>query len=102
MASHYGNLGILYRRRGELDRAREMYRKSLAIEEDLGRKEGMASDYGNLGILYADKGELDQAEEMYQKSLTLFRELGAADRIAQVERLLRKIGGGKGSGVPTA
>ena len=99
MASHYGNLGILYRRRGELDRAREMYRKSLAIEEDLGRKEGMASDYGNLGILYADKGELDQAEEMYQKSLTLFRELGAADRIAQVERLLRKIGGGKGSGV---
>ncbi|MCP5204916.1 MAG: hypothetical protein H6992_12250 [Pseudomonadales bacterium] len=38
----------------------------LAIEEALGRKEGMASDYGNLGILYKTQGELEQAEEMYQ------------------------------------
>ena len=96
MATRYGNLGVLYRQNGEPDRAEEMYRKALAIDEDLGRKEGMASDYGNLGGLYADKSEFDRAEEMYQKSLALFRELGAADRIAHVEGLLRTIGVGAG------
>ncbi|MCP5204917.1 MAG: tetratricopeptide repeat protein [Pseudomonadales bacterium] len=48
MADQYGNLGNLYQIRGELERAEEMYQKSLAIEETLGRKEGMASVYGNL------------------------------------------------------
>ncbi len=41
--AHYGNLGLIYQTRGELDRAEEMHKKSLAIEEKLGRQEGMAS-----------------------------------------------------------
>ena len=52
IASVYGNLGILYKTRGELDRAEEMFQKALAINEALGHKEGMASVYSNLGILY--------------------------------------------------
>lgn len=35
------NLGLIYRTRGELDRAEEIHRKSLAIEEKLGRQEGI-------------------------------------------------------------
>ena len=85
MASKYGNLGILYKTRGDLDRAEEMYEKSLEIEEFLGRKEGMASDYANLGNLYKTRGDLDRAEAMYEKSLTLFRQVGAAPRIKKVE-----------------
>ncbi|HEX7635256.1 MAG TPA: tetratricopeptide repeat protein, partial [Noviherbaspirillum sp.] len=68
--------------RGELERAEEMYRKALAIEEALGRKEGMASDYGNLGILYWDRGELDRAEEMYRKSLAINEALGRKEGMA--------------------
>jgi hypothetical protein len=68
-----------------------MHRKSLAIEEELGRTEGMASEYGNLGNLYRDRDDPDAAEDMYNKSLALFRELGARDRIAHVERLLREL-----------
>ncbi len=41
-AAAYGNLGLIYRTRGELDRAEEMQKKALAIEEKLGRQEGMA------------------------------------------------------------
>ena len=80
----YGNLGILYKTRGELESAEEMYQKSLAINEALGRKEGMAKQYGNLGTLYQTRGELDSAEEMYQKALVLFTELGSplADRVS--------------------
>ncbi|MCG8511091.1 MAG: tetratricopeptide repeat protein, partial [Rhodospirillales bacterium] len=54
-----------------------MYQKSLAIEEALGRKEGMASDYANLGNLYKTRGDLERAEEMYQKSLHYFDEIGS-------------------------
>ena len=59
-----------------------MHRKSLEIDEALGRKEGMASAYGNLGILYAIRGELDRAEEMYRKSLELNEALGHKEGIA--------------------
>ncbi len=83
-----GNLGILYMTRGDLDRAEEMYRKSMELDEALGRKEGMASQYGNLGNLYQIRGEIDRAEEMYRKSLELFREVGAAPQIERVEQWL--------------
>ncbi len=56
--------------------------KSLAIEEELGRKEGMASQYGNLGILYGTRGELEPAEEMYRKSLAINEELGRKEGMA--------------------
>ncbi len=52
MAIAYSNLGILYQTRSDLDQAEAMCNKALALDEELGRKEGMARDYGNLGILY--------------------------------------------------
>ena len=55
-----------------------MYRKSLGLDEALGRKVGIASGYGDLGNLYRTRGEFDRAEEMFRKSLKLFREIGAA------------------------
>ena len=51
MASNYGNLGLVYKTRGELDKAEEMYKKSLEITS-LGLEGGTAADYGNLGIVY--------------------------------------------------
>ena len=81
-ADAYGNLGILYKIRGELDRAEEMYQNSLAINETLGSKEGMANAYGNLGNLYQIRGELDRAEGMHQKSLTINETLGRKEGIA--------------------
>ena len=36
MAGDYGNLGVLYKTRGELDRAEEMYRKSLDLFREIG------------------------------------------------------------------
>ncbi len=68
-ATAYGNLGILLRTRGDLEGAEAMHRKSLEIEEKLGRPEGVASAYGNLGIVLATRGDLEGAEAMYRKSL---------------------------------
>lgn len=77
-----GNLGLIYRMRGELDRGEKMHRQSLAIETELGRKEGMTQDYGNLGLIYMDKREFDRAEEMLRQSLAFAKELGAKEELA--------------------
>jgi len=71
-----GNLGVIYRRRGELDKAEEMHKKSLEIEEKLGRLGGMASEYGSLGLIYYTRGELDKAEQMYKRALGINEKLG--------------------------
>jgi tetratricopeptide (TPR) repeat protein len=71
-----GNLGLIYHTKGELERAEEMQKKSLEINERLGNQGGMASSYGNLGLIYRIKGELEQAEEMQKKSLEIDERLG--------------------------
>jgi len=77
-----GNLGLIYETRGDLDQAEKMHKKSLEIEEKLGRLEGMASQYGNLGLIYQTRGDLDQAEKMYRKVLKIEEDLRRPDSIA--------------------
>ncbi len=77
-----GNLGVIHRTRGDLDRAEEMHRKALEIEEKLGRLEGMADQYGNLGLVYGTRGDLDRAEETHRKSLEIEEKLGRLEGMA--------------------
>ncbi|MEM6560515.1 MAG: tetratricopeptide repeat protein [Planctomycetota bacterium] len=78
----YGNLGIVYLVRGDLREAELMHRKSLELNEQVGRPEGMASDYGNLGNVYRVRGDLDEAESMYRKSLAIEEKLGRPEGMA--------------------
>ena len=86
----YGNLGNIYKTRGELDKAEKFYIKALSINEKLGRPEGMAYQYGSLGLIYRIRGELDKAKEYWQKSLALFTKVGAKNEIAKVRELINK------------
>lgn len=70
-AAAFGNLGNLYFAQGEIDRAEETYRNSLAIDEANGNIKGMALTFGNLGNCCYIRGELDKAEMMYEKSLAI-------------------------------
>ena len=63
----------------------------MAIEKELGRKQGMASDYGNMGIVYQIRGDLDKAEEVWTMSLELFESIGAKDRIEMVQGWLAEL-----------
>ena len=87
-ASVYGNLGLIFKARGDLDQAEAMHRKSLALNEDLGSKEGMASQFGNLGQVYKMRSELDQAKAYWREALALFREIGARPMIERVQSWL--------------
>ena len=82
VAAAYGNLGLVYATRGDLDGAEAMHKKSLAIEEKLGRLKGMATDYGNLGLVCKTRGDLDGAEAMHKKALVIDEKLGRLEGMA--------------------
>ncbi len=91
MAKVYGNLGIIYRTRGNLDQAEAMYQKALEVDKALGRKEGMAVDYRNLGSIYETRGHLDRTKIMYRKALALFKAIGAQPQVARTRAYLRDL-----------
>ncbi|MCH7848696.1 MAG: tetratricopeptide repeat protein [Planctomycetes bacterium] len=68
---------------GDLDGAEAMTRKSLQIDEKLGRLKGMATDYGNLGIVLKTRGDLGGAEAMHRKSLEINEKLGRLEGMAR-------------------
>ncbi len=71
-----GNLGLIYRTRGELEKGEEMFKESLAISEPKEMLELTGNQYGNLGLIYRTRGELVKAEDMYLKSLEIYKKLG--------------------------
>ncbi len=75
-------LGVLRHTRGDLDHAEAMIRKSLEIEEKLGRPEWMAINYRNLGVIFNARGDLAQAEAMFRKSLGIEEKLGRPEEMS--------------------
>ena len=71
-----GNLGLIYRTRGDLDNADNLHRKALEIEEKLGWLEDMASQYANLGLVYQMRGDLVTAQNLWTKARDLFEQIG--------------------------
>lgn len=95
MARQYGNLGLIFRTRGDLDRAEDMHRKSIAMNESLHRKEGMANQYANLGLVYEARGDATNACAHWRKSRDLFAQIGMPHMVTQVEGWMREAGCGE-------
>jgi protein O-GlcNAc transferase len=83
LALCYGNMGLVYRTQGDLDKALEVYEKALEIYKELGYKEGVAANYGNMGNVYRTRGDLDKALEIHGKSLEIDKELGRKEGMAK-------------------
>ncbi|MCF8109127.1 MAG: tetratricopeptide repeat protein [Desulfohalobiaceae bacterium] len=84
-AAAYGNMGNVHLTRGDLDQALAMYEKALAINEELGRKQGMAIQYDNMGIVYKTRGDLSRASEYWKESLRLYTKIGAEKEKTKVQ-----------------
>ncbi|MGR3177312.1 MAG: tetratricopeptide repeat protein [Candidatus Anammoxibacter sp.] len=79
---HY-NLGVLYQKEGQLDRAIHEYENVVSIDPL------NPEVYNNLGTVYKDKGLLDIAIEKYKKALSLNPEYRNAQYNLVVTRFLK-------------
>jgi hypothetical protein len=75
-----------------------MHRKSLEIEEKLGRLEGMASDYANLGVVREARGDVAGARHYWVKARDLFARIGMPHMVKQVQEWLDGLDGQRSEG----
>jgi tetratricopeptide (TPR) repeat protein len=68
--------GNLYYASGDMDKALNHWKKSLAIRESIGNLQDIAGSLNNIGIIYRTQGELDKALEYFQRGLTIYEDLG--------------------------
>ena len=63
---------VLYRLRGEYDKAEPLYMKALAIRQRIFGEihEDVAQSYNSLGCLLQDMGRYKEAEENFLKSIS--------------------------------
>jgi len=59
------NLGNIYQKRGETDKAAAMLKMALRVDSD------QARTYNNLGILYSESGRNEEAIDAYEKALSI-------------------------------
>lgn len=72
-------LGYVYERRGELDKAADFAMKSLRLGEELGDKKAIAMAYSDLSNLFWKQSKFDTGLEYGLKSLAIFEERQITD-----------------------
>lgn len=87
------NIGVVYGRKGQLDRALECFLNSKSIRERLGLQN--TGDYAtimmNIGVVYSMKAQRDQALEYYLNSQSIRDRLGLQNSI-DYAKLMENIG----------
>jgi tetratricopeptide (TPR) repeat protein len=83
-----GCLGSVYEKKGDFDKAMELFEKDLRLTEELGDKQGIAIATGLIGELLSVIGRFEEAEKHLQRTLQLSRELGYKKGIAKAVNTL--------------
>lgn len=77
-AKNIDYIGVVFRKKGQLDRALEYYSKSQSIYESLGLQ--ITTSYAvllmHIGLAYEYKGQSDRALEYYSRSQSIYETLG--------------------------
>lgn len=76
IAATYNNIGLVYRKQGNLPMALEYYQKSLAYKEEINDKAGAGDTYNNIGVIYRMLNDYSRAIYNYKKSLVIRKEIG--------------------------
>ena len=74
-----GNIGSVYRDKGELDRAQKSHESALALAHEVGYRLGVAAELGNIGLILVSKRMHERAVSYLAESLTFFLAAGAAN-----------------------
>jgi tetratricopeptide (TPR) repeat protein len=83
----------VYARKGEWDRAIEMYERSLGVTERLGDWVTSANQYTNLGILYLQTDHLEQAKPLLARAYLIFAQVGSPNAETAANALVQAFEG---------
>ena len=100
MATSYNNIGQVWNKKGEYDKALEYYEKCLAIFLKTlgGEHPDVATSYFNIGKMHECKTEYEKAFEHYVLSSQIrFKKLGASHNLTKTsiesaKRLAKELG----------
>jgi len=73
------NIGLVYQRFGQYQKALRYYEKGLAILREIGNRKGEGISLQNIGNLYHHLGQYQKALSYYERSLAISREVGNRD-----------------------
>jgi len=65
------NIGLIYRAKGDLDKALKHLTEALKIDREIGYRQGEANQLTNIGLVYSDKGDLDKALKHLTEALKI-------------------------------
>ena len=82
----YTYMGNYYKVLGDYYSAKENYKKSIEIRQELDDKNGIAWNYIDLGIINTLKGEYIDAEDNYKKALTIQEEVNNQTLLTKIYR----------------
>ena len=71
-----GNIGVIYKKQGNLPKALSVQSKALAVFENRNDSMGISISHTNIGEIYRIQKKYDQALTSYQKSATIKLSLG--------------------------
>ena len=66
-----GNIGVIYKRRGEYDKTLECYLEEIKVFKEINHTAGLTSIYLNLGGLFVTLEDFENAENNFQKALVI-------------------------------
>jgi tetratricopeptide (TPR) repeat protein len=75
IGASYHNMGIVYWKQLNYDKAIEQFYSSMEMRKEAGDKAGIAYSYIGIGVIYEQQNKLDESLESYFASLRICREL---------------------------
>lgn len=88
---HLGNIGLIYRAKGEYERALTYHIKALEAIRNAGYLYEEAIQLNNLGMIYIDKEDLDEALKHSKQAERIFQQLGASQELNTVRSTIAEI-----------
>jgi tetratricopeptide (TPR) repeat protein len=81
-AACYTGIAGIRRLQGDLERAEDMQRQSLAIQKKLPNERALAIGFSHLGVILHARGDLGQAEKMFKTSIDIGTRIGDQELIS--------------------
>ncbi|MEZ4788988.1 MAG: adenylate/guanylate cyclase domain-containing protein [Flavobacteriales bacterium] len=74
IADVLGNMGIIYKKQGDLPRALDHYQRSLTIKESMDDQRGIATTLTNMAVIHRDMRDMDKALNANLRALEILEE----------------------------